>query len=258
MNVLAAQFRQFNRKLYASLPWGYRVAGLMLHLASSVTDSLGKVIYFELIKAGVDGMPDVNGAPASEFLDKHPKNPERLPTGYGRKLADRLYAILLSKTKNPDAVEEVISDYLVTVSRKGIPVPVGSTLSQAESYVKNSVMNALSDYFRANKGRKDRGGVKPSDLSIDDENSEFGNLADPNAFKNLDDMLPQSDLRQLMRDLEHINSRAPSWLEAQLEGLSNTELAAEWGVGKSAISEWERTNLPKIKKLVLDYVREAA
>lgn len=258
MNVLAAQFRQFNRQLYASLPWGYRVAGLMLHLASSVTDSLGKVIYFELIKAGVGDMPDVNGAPASEFLDKHPKNPERLPTGYGRKLADRLYAILLSKTRNPDAVEEVISDYLVTVSRKGIPVPAGSTLSQAEGYVKSSVMNALSDYFRASKGRKDRGGIRPDSQSLDDENSEFGNLADPNAFKNLDDMLPQADIRRLMRDLEHVNARAPSWLEAQLEGLSNTELAAEWGVGKSAISEWERTNLPKIKKIVLDYVREAA
>lgn len=258
MNVLAAQFRQFNRQLYASLPWGYRVAGLMLHLASSVTDSLGKVIYFELIKAGVRDMPDVNGAPASEFVDKHPRNPERLPTGYGRKLADRLYAILLTKTRSPDSVEEVISDYLVTVTRKGIPVPEGSTLAQAEGYVKNSVMNALSDYFRANKGRKDRGGVRPDNQSLDDEDSGFGNLADPNAFKNLDNLLPQADIRRLMQELESVNPRAPSWLEAKLEGLSGVELAAEWGVGKSAISEWERTNLPKIKKLVLNYVREAA
>jgi len=261
VNVLAAQYRQFNRKLYASLPWGYRVAGLMLYLASSLTDSLGKVIYFELIKAGVTDMPDVSGAPAHEFVDKFPRNPERLPAGYGRKFADRVYATLLSKTRNPDKVEEVLSNYFVIVSRKGIPVPNDSTLAQAEGYVMRSILNSLKDYVRGESGREDRGTLKPHLKSIDDPGEGEGhalNIADPNAFKSLDDMLPQSELRRLMRDLEHINPRAPSWLEAQLEGLSNTELAAEWGVGKSAITMWERDHLPKIKKMVLDYVREVA
>lgn len=253
MNVLAAQFRQFNRQLYASLPWGYRVAGLMLYLASSLTDSLGKVIYFELIKSGVTNMPDVNGAPAHEFVDKYPRNPERLPAGYGRKFADRIYATLLGKARNPNTVEEAISDYLVTLSRKGIPVPEGSTLAQAEGYVMRSVLNSLKDYLKGSRGPDMRGGP-----SLDEEEVAEHILTDPQAFKNLDDMLPQSELRRLMRELEHINPRAPSWLEAQLEGLSNVELAAEWGVGKSAISEWERTNLPKIKKMVLDHIREAA
>jgi DNA-directed RNA polymerase specialized sigma24 family protein len=211
-----------------------------MKLASTLTDTLGKVVYFELIKAGVADMPDVNGAPASEFVEKHPRNPERLPTGYGRKLADRIYAMLLSKTRNPDAVEEILSNYLVTVSRKGIPVPSTEPLEKAEKYVARSILNALSDYIRGEEGREDRGGKKPKLRSLNEETPEgqerFVNLSDPDAFRHLDNMLPHSDLQRLMKDLERINPRAVSWLEAQLEGVSNVDLAAEWGVGKSAIN----------------------
>ncbi len=234
---ILARLRDLNRRVYASLPWGFRVANVILKLAYSITETVGRVCYAEFLKANVEGMP-----PGAEPGTK----PERLPPGYGQRFGERLYALLLQKSRNPDMVEEVLAELMVTASKGKFDIRPGTTLRGAEQYVIRAALNILINIIRSNK----RNQTEEIDDTVD--------VSDPNAFQSLDKMLPRAELERLMQDLSRINPRAPSWLEAQLEGLRNVELAEEWGVSKSNITGWEQRYVPEIKKVVLRYLREAA
>lgn len=250
MHHLLAKAWDLSRRIYASLPWGYRVAGLMLHIASSLTDTLGKVVYSEFIKAGVAEMPPLNG----EVPARGDIKPGKLPSGYGKRFGERLYAALLAKSRNPDTVEEAISNLMLKIAdgRLG-SVREGSNLREAEQYVIRQALSELSNLWRKEHGRGER-----SQRFTDDIDEVGVNLSDPNSFRELDQMLPKSELSKLMRDLESVNERAPSWLEAKLDGLTGTQLAQEWGVGKSRIVGWEDRYLPAIKKVLTKYIQDAA
>ena len=251
MQVLA-KARELSRLIYASLPWGYRVAGVFIHLASSLTDTVGKVIYHAFIQAGVEGMPLISGEPPT--LEKF-KRPERLPSGYGKRFAEKLYALLLAKARNPDVVEEVLSQFLVKVAQGKLEgLKPGAPIGMAEGYVSQMVVRVLMDHLRAEFGRHEKS-RKPK---LEDIDAEGFNPADPDAFRHLDKMLPRSEMTRLMRDLEQVNDRAPSWLEAKLNGLKGVEIAEEWGVGKSRITEWENRYVPEIKAIMIQYLQDAA
>lgn len=243
LNVLRqkiATVETLNRRIYASLPWGYRVAQVLIKLSYNLTETTGRVFYSLFLKSGVEGMP-----PGAEPGTK----PERLPRGYGHAFGQKIYAFVLKKVRNPDLAAQVLSELLMKVAKGQFKVDKGVHINKAESYVFQSAARAVVDVLRETKGRKDRNqDRKFEELDI--------NLSDPSAFRELDELLPQYDLDQLLEELEDINDRAPSWLKAQLEGLSNVELAEQWGVGKSRINEWENHNLPKIKKVVQQYVRD--
>lgn len=251
MHHLLAKAWDLSRRIYASLPWGYRVAGLMLRIASGLTETVGKVLYAEFIKAGVAEMPPIKG----ETPAKGPIKPEKLPSGYGKRFGERLYAALLSKSRNPDTVEEAISNLLLKAAdgRLG-DIRDGASLREAERYVVQVGLQELKYLWRKEQGRSDHQQRRMVD--IDDEVQV--NLSDPNSFRHLDQMLPKDELARLMRDLEAVDPRAPSWLEAQLDGVSNVQLAQEWGVGKSRITGWENDHVPAIKRVVMKYVQDAA
>jgi len=208
----------------------------MVRLAYGLTDTAGRVFYALFLDSGVQGMP-----PGAEPGTK----PERLPPGYGKRFGERLYAMLLQKAKDPDTVESVIADMLLTVSRGKFKVDENTTLRGAEQYVMKAALNHLINALRSKR-------------RMEDINGEGIDVSDPSAFRNLDEFLPRADIQKLLHDLERVDKRAPSWLEAQLDGLKNVELAEEWGVAKSYISNWEKANLPKIKQIVMKYVQNAA
>lgn len=249
IHLLAARAKDLNRKIYASLPWGYRIAGLMLHLASGTTDAVGKAMYAEFLKAGVDGLPPINGEPASSVADKYLGKAHRLPSGYGREFGNKLYATLLSKARNPELVEETLSRLMVNMARGKTAVKPGTELKQAESFVIGAAINLLKDIWREQKVRK-----QDETLDIDQEGI---NLSDPSAFRHLENMLPHSELPRIMRDIEAIDPRATSWFEAKLEGLLSSEIADEWGVSKPRLSQWEARVLPKIKEVLMEYLEAA-
>lgn len=248
IHLLAAKACALSRRIYASFPWGYRVAGVMLHLASGLTSDVGKVLYAAFLKAGVDGMPPVKD------VEKAVKNPALLPTGYGKRFAERLYATLLSKVRNPATVEDILGRLMEQVAQGKLEgLKPGSPLIAAEQFVMTMAMRLRSEYIRKEFGRPDRS-LKPRMEQLD----ETIDFEDPDSFKNFGELLPSSEVERLMRDLSKIDTRAPSWLEAKLSGLSNVEIAEEWGVGKSRVTGWEKDHLPAIKKVILRYVEEAA
>lgn len=247
MHPLLARARKLSRQIYASLPWGYRLAGVLLHIASGITDTLGRVVYLNFINSGVTDMPPLNGATPSRDLKK-------VPPGYGKPFGDRLYASLLSKSRNPDTVEDVLSTLMINITAGKMKIREGASLREAESYATQAALYLLKGVWRKEKNRREQ------DLptGLDTEEGPQINLADPNSFRHLDKLIPKSELSRLMSDLERINERAPSWLEAKLEGLTGVEIAQEWGVGKSRITGWEQQYVPDIKRVLTRYIQDAA
>ncbi len=248
MHPLLAKARNLSRSIYASLPWGYRVAGVLLHIASSLTDIFGRAIYQEFIRSGVVDMPPINGATPGRDLTK-------VPPGYGKSFGDRLYASLLSKSRNPDVVEDVLSTLMTNIAAGKMKIREGSSLREAESYATQAALYLLKAVWRKDKNRHEES-LPPSNSEVEDDVQI--NLADPNSFRHLDKLIPKSEISRLMRELERINERAPSWLEAKLDGLTGVEIAQEWGVGKSRVTGWEQDYVPAIKRVLTRYVQDAA
>jgi hypothetical protein len=221
----------------------------MLHIASSLTDTVGRVFYGEFVKHGVVDMPPINGEVPAKTL-------KTVPSGYGKRFGERLYATLLSKSRNPDAAEEALS---ITMSQvvegKLKSLREGAALREAEQYVVQMALNNLLSAWRKEHGRTDRGNARYME-DIDSDN--LLDLSNPASFRSLDHMLPKAELSRLMAELEKLNERAPSWLEAKLDGLGGTEIAQEWGVGKSRIVGWEQRYLPEIKRVLTKYIQDAA
>lgn len=256
---LVEQANDLSRRIYASFPWGYRLAGLLVKLAFSLTETVGNSLYGLFIEQGVQGMPLVDGKPASDVLDRIKGHPERLPRGYGKAFGERLYAYVLNKARQPEDADEVMSRILLKIPLKKIKIQEGINLRAAEAYAYKMAGRELVDYFReiGKLKRKDRSNALPQMVPIDQMDGPL-DLSDPNAFQALKDMLPQTELHRMLRDIEGIHERATSWVEAQLEGITNRELAAEWGVTPPVVNQWEQKYVSRIKQVVLRYLRDAA
>lgn len=255
MDKVAARATDLSRRIYASLPWGYRVAGLFLKLAYGAQETFGRFVYAKFIQAGVAGMPDINGQPALSLRDKvqGPRADAKLPSGYGRKFGEKAWAVCLKKLKSPELVEEAVAAVTMKLVSGQMRIQEGVDLQKAEAFVMVALINAGTDALRRLKARPN----EYVDL-VDDESGASLDITDPNAFKRIEDVFGPSDLRKIMQDVSRVNERAPSWIEAQLEGLSNVELAEQWGVSPAYVTKWTGQYLDKIKDVVYKHLRDAA
>jgi DNA-directed RNA polymerase specialized sigma24 family protein len=243
-----------SRCIYASLPWGYRVAGLLLVLAAASLDTFGRVMYAEFIKSVVRGMPDVApGKTAFDLVqDVERKGADVLPAGYGRPFASRLYKVLLSKLGDPEVAQEAMSKVMLQVVRGKVHIHNGADLHSAEAYVVTACLNAGRDVLRAQGRRREQSLVRERD---DEERAV--EVEDPEAFAKLDKLMPASELRDILRELADVHPRAPEWLRARLDGDSGQEIANEWQTTPSYVSKWQRQYLPEIKRVVEHHLRLA-
>lgn len=250
---LAAQASALSRQIYASLPWGYRVAGLLLRLANSAQEAFGRYAYSIFIRDGVTDMPDINGEPASSLREKMRgrSGPNYLPKGYGRKFAEKVWAVALSKLRSPEAVEEAVSRVTLAMASGKMQIDEGAPLAKAEALVLTSVLNAGRDALRM-KRRVDR---RMDDLGGPDDEGVEVEISDPKSFSKLDDVLGPSDLKRLLDEVKvKVNPRAAEWIEAQLEGMAKKDLAEKWEVNPSAVVNFENRYLDKIKLIVHHYL----
>jgi RNA polymerase sigma factor (sigma-70 family) len=254
--TVLARARTLNRRIYASFPWGFRVANLLLKVASSYIETVGRVVLAEFIKAGVTGLPEIAGSPAAAFVEKvqGPRGPDRLPKGVGLEFGKKIYATLMAKSRSVDVTEEALSRLMLNIARGKVTVRPGVPVHEAEAFMMHAAKNLLIDIYRE-KASRPRG----DSMTMDDEDEgAMIDLADPNSFRHLDEMIPRSEMANLMRDLEKIHPKAPSWFEAQLEGLTGRELAEEWGVSPPRVHQLEQTFLPKVKQVLREYIQAAA
>jgi DNA-directed RNA polymerase specialized sigma24 family protein len=207
-----------------------------------------------MIKAVVRGMPDApGGKPAYDLIgDVTRKGADALPPGYGRPFASRVFKILLSKFSDPEVAEEAMSHVLFQIARGKLHIRNGADLADAEALLITIAMNAARDILRARGRRREDSLVRDRD----DEQSAI-DVEDPEAFANLDKLMPASELRDVLRELAGVHPRAPEWLQARLHGDSGQEIAADWGVTPSYISKFQRVFLPRIKAVVQHHLRQS-
>ncbi len=243
-----------SRRIYTSLPWGYRVAGLFVVLARNALDAFGRVAYAEMIRSVVRGMPDTPlGKPAFDLVqDVEHRGADALPPDYGKPFATRVYKILLSKFSDPEVAEDAMSQVLLQVARRKLHIQNGSSLHEAESYIITVALNAARDILRARSRRREESLVRERD---DDQTTI--DVEDPEAFARLDKLLPASELRVVLRDLGEVHPRAPEWLQARLQGDSGQEIATDWGTTPSYVSKWQRQYVPAIRRVVEHHLRQA-
>jgi len=252
--LLLRRLVDLNRRVYASHPWGYRVARLLLHLAGDALDTFGRVITGEMVLAVVGGLPEIGGKPASDWIqDVHLKGAEVLPLATGRPFAQKVYNILLTRFGSPEVAQEAMANVLLQVARKKLHIKNGASLHDAESYVITVALNAARDILRAQGRRRER----PLVRERDDESMTL-DVEDPSSFQALDTAITPAQMQRLLRDLAAVHPRAPDYVRALLDGDSASEIAGEWHVTPSYVSKFKRLVGPEIRRFVEDRFRSAA
>lgn len=255
------EIRALNRRIYASFPMGYRIAHVMLRLASDTIDTLGRFIAAEFIKAGLQGLPDINGEPAEAWKEKvvGPSGPNKLPRNYGREFAKQIYARLMSKSGGKiELVEDVLSELMLKLLKGGARISESHTLKEAQGYVQVAADHLLLDTLKSQRRKHNLN----MPMLVDEEGATF-DVSDPNSFKDLNDLLPTAELNRMFSELERYHPRAKQWVQFQFEGMTDKEIGEQWGdegdpISKSGIKMWENKHLPKIKQIMTKYLQDAA
>jgi len=250
---LASRASDLSRRIYASLPWGLRVANFFRVLASSTQDTFGRVVYAEFIKAGVEGMPDIAGEPAASWRDRllklHTRAGDKVPRGYGLDFAKKVWGITLQKSRDPSLVEDMMIRALEKILAGKVTLREGASLHEAEGFVITMIKNDILDQFRAQKRAPQLGiGEK------DEEGNYSGDVLDPDTLQAIGDTLSPSDMNEILRDAAKIHPSAPAYIKLRMEGYDITAIARGGLLphmeGPSAvqnITNWELRWLPKIK-----------
>ena len=264
---LASRASDLSRRIYASLPWGLRVANFFMVLASSTQDTFGRVVYAEFIKAGVDGMPDIAGEPAASWRDRllklHTRAGDKVPRGYGLDFARKVWGIALKKSRDPSLVEDMMDRALEKILAGKVIIREGASLHEAEGFVITMVKNDLLDQFRAQKRGPQLG------LGEKDEEGDYsGDVLDQEAFDALGDMLTPSVMQEILRDVAGVHPSAPAYIKLRMEGYDKNEIARggmlphmKGPASPQAITNWEIKWLPKVKTVIEKHLgrsREAA
>lgn len=218
------------RRIYASLPWGYRLANFLVRFSSSILDAFGRVMYAEFIKHGVTDMPDIGGQPAvawKERLDKAgTRAGDMIPRGTGKDFAQKAWRVLLSQTKNSETTEEVMTLVIEKIIKNPNLIKP-ETLRSAEGYIIQALKATHIDRVRADKRRKEI--IGPS-LTVEDAESG-GDIVldpeDPSSWKEIGEMIPESELREILRDLKSLHPSAAAFVDLSFQGYTPTEMARE-------------------------------
>jgi len=253
-HVLHLRAVELSRRIYASMPWGYRVAELFHVLAADSLDAFGRVVTTQMILAVVRGIPDIGGKPASDWIqDVHLRGPGVLPPGTGRAFASRVYKILISKFNNPEIVEEAMAHVMLQAARGKIHITNGSDLHTAESMVVTIALNRGRDLLRAQGRRREDSLVRDRE----DEPREI-DITDPEAFRDLDRSISPGDMNRILQDAGRVSPRAREYLESVLRGDSQSEWARELGVTDSAVAKYIRKVRPKLQEVLREHFRAAS
>jgi DNA-directed RNA polymerase specialized sigma24 family protein len=249
---LAKRASDLSRKIHASFPWGFKVAGLLLVLAADSLDAFGRVLTAQCILAVVRGLPDVGGKPASDWIQEvHKKGPSVLPPGTGREFANRVFRILLAKLSDPEIAQEAMSAVMLRIARGKFHIANGVSIHEAQSYTITAALNAARDVLRA------RGRRRESPMTTDDDGQQI-DIADPEAFRDLEKSITEKDMTQILGEAERVSPRAREYLEAILRGDSQSDWARDLGVTDAAVSKFVRKIRPTLKKVLENHLRSAS
>ncbi len=226
--------RDLQRRIWASLPLGFRLVAVLERLAVDSITAFGQVLYAEFLLRGVKGLPDIDGMPALDWLAANPdlaKDKRKITARLAREgdfsrkakdFASRTYRFLMAKFHNPALVEESMQSFLVRfISGAAEGMTEGSDLKRAEGYategVKREVLNAIT---RQNRQR----GREQSIFMEDDDEEVAIDISDPKAFKDIESIFPEWHDPRVKRDLAAIAPWVPTYLDLAAKGYTDDEI----------------------------------
>jgi hypothetical protein len=246
------------RKVYASLPWGYRLADFLTKLASVESDGFGQAVYGLFLMYGVTDMPPIKGEPAENHKPTSPKEIDRkVPHGYGSDYGGLVYKTLLSKFKNVDFVSDVMMEgvlKLTTNATLGKSLE-GKTLVEARKIFHTTVYRIGLNMVRS-KGRE---------VSMTDDEGLERIIEDPNAWDELGKEVPEVILKHVQQDLATIDPRLlpdlPLYFKLLTEGYNNSEIVRdrmlpfleETGM---SYANWKKRYEQKIKSILEKHLKK--
>lgn len=245
--------RDLQRRLWCSLPFGYRLAHLLCALSSSALEAYGKAFYTAFLQKGVTGMPDIFNKPAEQWFAEQPENirdtpklADKLPKDYGYDLANLVKKILLRKFGDPGLVDEALSGFYMRYLASGhLRFTRGTSLADAHRFVIESVKRELINLLKS-RGRK-----REQSLFQEDEGEERTiDIRDPNAFEHLEDTFPDWHQPVVKRDLMRVAPWVPAYLDLATEGYGDDEI---FGWSKSDPYSGSKPS-ELAKRLGLDFV----
>jgi hypothetical protein len=179
-----------------NLPHNTRVANLFFQLrVGSDANLFGRMIYGLFHVWGVTGLPPLQNPP------KNLTQISKVPRGYGFDFGRQVYGMLMSKVKDKDKVEEILSEFLtVRIMDKQHKLAdrfKGKALDEAQKIVATALKNFLVDTRRHDKSRD------KEDLNL--VNEETGEILDtPDGADSLDEILPPGELNQVVREVQRL------------------------------------------------------
>lgn len=212
---------KLRRRVYASLPWGYRLANFLTHLAAD-TGGFGQVAYGLFLMHGVEGMPPSKGTPAEMFKPSSPKEIDhKVPRGYGAEFGKKVFRVLLHSFKDHDFAEEVMSEGMLKIltgdNSLSRELP-GKQLSKAENLFIESMVNLGIDIQRK-RGRE---------RSLVNEEGVEQVIEDPKAWEELEQHLPEREMDSIRRELAEVSPRLapdlPLYFDLLLDGYRDSEI----------------------------------
>jgi DNA-directed RNA polymerase specialized sigma24 family protein len=233
------------------MPWGFRLAHLFRVLGADAASTLGRSAYALFIAAAVRGMPSVDGRDALDLVRdiRGPEDADRLPTEYGRAFGHRVFRVLLARFGS-EIAEEAVGDTLLKIAKGKVHIRTGASLVESEGLIVTIALNDGRDLARRQRRRV-------REVSDVDEEGRTLDIEDPDALAEVERALSPADMQRVLRDLERVHPRARDFVEAVLNGDSQTEIADSWNVSPSYVSKWLREHRGEIGEALRHGLREA-
>lgn len=261
MHKLAARATRLSRQIYASLPWRYRLANLILKLAIEPQEAHGLFFYGVFVRAGVQDMPDVGKTPAKDFprsdkIDRVVAKIRRADSKYGFRFGNRVWTASVSRFGFRIA-EEAISWMVEKLTRRPDIIKGNFTLSQAGSFVVDGVLKRCKDMVKRHWRQKEKS------LTVDvGQQTTQRAIADPGALNEMLAKIPKWEIKRMMSRLRGVDrehpERGPQFVEMVLNDMTDTAMSKEWNVSIKGVGLWKRRYRSSLWDVLKDYLPGAA
>jgi len=208
------------RRVYASLPWGLRVANLLAVLAASDPRAdFGRLVYTIFLRHKVEGMPDIGGKDA---LTVDVSGKKLAPPGYGKDFGNRLWSKMLSKYRDPELISEAMQTLAMKLLSQSGDYFDGIPLRKAEGHVLYMLDFGIQDLLKSAHYRHMR------DTGSDSDDDREFQILDRETLRKLDDVILPNEMHRIKQRLvREVHPDAALYIDLLLEGYDAKEIVGD-------------------------------
>jgi hypothetical protein len=236
--ALLRRANEVKRQIFASLPWGVRLAAAFVAIANETAylNLWAKFVGAVMLQAGVTDMPEPG--PKWDPAKHNPAN--NLPNGYMGQFMSGVYGLLLKSFHDPSLAEDAIANYIGKLGAGQIKLKAVPRAT-AESFIRHGIM--LEARTQAREKLRERARSESLEDVADEAKSVSRDIDDPEALMHLRREYSDRMWNEWMAYLaKHVHPDAPLYLKYRMEGYTNEEIL---GVPKdnqpSMLPHWKGT-----------------